>query len=40
MPAKPREELHQVVSETHPQLILLPHKVFEKTLYSQQPITL
>ena len=40
MPTKPWEELHQAVSETHPQLILLPHKVFDDTLYySQQPIT-
>ena len=28
MPTKPYEELHQSVSETHPQHILLPHKVF------------
>ena len=28
MPTKPWQELHQAVSETHPQRILLPHKVF------------
>ena len=28
MPNKPWQELHQAVSETHPQWILLPHKVF------------
>ena len=39
MPTKPREELYQSVSETHPQLILLPHKVFDDTLYSQDPVT-
>ena len=31
-------ELHQAVSETHPQRILLPHKVFDDTLYSQEPV--
>ena len=40
MPTKLREELHQAVSETHPQRILLPHKVFLMILYSQQPLTL
>ena len=39
MPTKPWEELHQAVSETHPQRILLPHKVFDDILYSQQPVT-
>ena len=39
MPTKPLEQLHQAVSETHPQRILLPHKVFDDTLYSQQPVT-
>ena len=39
MPTKPGEELHQAVSETHPQRIWLPHKVFCDTLYSQNPVT-
>ena len=39
MPTKPWEELHQAVSETHPQRILLPHKVFDDTLYFQEPVT-
>ena len=38
MPTKLSEELHQSVSETHPQRILLPHKVIDVTLYSQQPV--
>ena len=33
---KPWQELHQTVSETHPQRILLPHKVFSRyTLFSR-----
>ena len=39
MPTKARGELHQAVSETHPQQILLPHNVFDDTLYSHQPVT-
>ena len=34
-----REELHQSVSETHPQRICYPIKCFDDTLYSQQPVT-
>ena len=39
MPTKPCEELHQSVSETHPQRILLIHEVFDDTLYSQEAVT-
>ena len=39
MPTKPRDELHQSVSETQPHRILLPHKCFDDTIYSQEPIT-
>ena len=36
MPTKSWQELHQAVSETHPQRILLPHKVFWRyTLFSR-----
>ena len=38
MSTKPWWELHQTVSETHPQRILLPHKMFDDTLYSQEPV--
>ena len=38
MSTKPWQELHQKVSETHPQRILLPHKVFNDTLYYQEPV--
>ena len=38
MPTKPRWELHQSVSETHTQRILLSHKCFVDTLYSQEPV--
>ena len=34
-----REELHQSVSETHPQQILVPHNVFYDTIYSQELVT-
>ena len=39
MPTKPWKELHQAVSETHPQRILLHIKCFDDKLYSQQPVT-
>ena len=39
MPTKPWQELHQALSETHPQWILLSHKVFDDALYSQEPVT-
>ena len=39
MSTKSWQELHQTVSETHLQRILLPHKVFADTLYSQQSVT-
>ena len=39
MPTKPWQELHNAVSETHLQRILLPHKVFDDTLYSHEQIT-
>ena len=39
MPTKPREELHQSVSETHLQRILSHIKCFDDTIYSQEPVT-
>ena len=39
MPTKPWEELHQAVTETHPQRILYRIKCFDDALYSQKPVT-
>ena len=33
------KEQQQSVSETHPRQILLPHQVFDDTLYSQETVT-
>ena len=39
MSTKPRQQLHQAVSETHPSGFCYNIKCFNDTLYSQQPVT-
>ena len=39
MSTKPLQELHQTVSETHPQRICYNIMCFDDTLYSQEPVT-